>query len=172
MTEGIVFGVALSLAGFWGITFIPFVKHPLRDIIAGTFWALLPLALFTFLLSERAEGIPFVRPLKRVIISDIKTLFSQSKLFDICLISLFAGFAEELLFRGVIQVKFGIPAASIIFGLVHFITPAYGIFAAILGFYMGILFQRYESILVPIQLHFIYDFCALVYLRYFTGTND
>lgn len=127
----------------------------------------MPFTLFIFLLSEKAEGIPFIRSLRRVIITDIKALFSGVELSDIFLISLFAGFAEELLFRGVIQVKFGIAAASIIFGLLHFVTPAYCIFAALLGFYIGILFQMYQSILIPIQMHFVYDLGALIYLRYY-----
>ncbi len=80
-------------------------------------------------------------------------------------------FAEELLFRGVIQVKLGIVGASIIFGLLHFITPAYCVIATIMGFYLGFLFQYYESLLIPIQLHFIYDLGALLYLRYYVSAE-
>ena len=108
--------------------------------------------------------------LRKIIITDIKNLFSNTNLLDICLISILAGFAEELLFRGVIQVKLGIVGASIIFGLLHFITPAYCVIAIIMGFYLGFLFQYYESLLIPIQLHFIYDLGALVYLRYYVRT--
>lgn len=104
--------------------------------------------------------------------TDIKGLFSETTLTDIWLISLLAGFAEELLFRGVIQVKFGIIAASIIFGFLHFLTPAYCIIAIFMGFYIGILYHVYRTILIPIQLHFIYDFGALVYLKYFVKTSD
>ena len=105
--------------------------------------------------------------LRKTIINDIRVIFSKTKLLDLCLISILAGFAEELLFRGVIQVKLGIVGASIIFGLLHFITPAYCVIATIMGFYLGFLFQYYESLLIPVQLHFIYDLGALVYLRYF-----
>ena len=103
-----------------------------------------------------------------IIINDIRAIFSEAKLPDLCFISVCAGVAEELLFRGVIQVKLGIVGGSIIFGLLHFITPAYAIIATIMGLYLGILFQYYDSLLIPIQLHFIYDLGALVYLRYFT----
>jgi membrane protease YdiL (CAAX protease family) len=137
----------------------------------GTFGALFPLVLFLFLLSEKAEGIPLLGSLRKTIINDIRVIFSKTKLLDLCLISILAGFAEELLFRGVIQVKLGIVGASIIFGLLHFITPAYCVIATIMGFYLGFLFQYYESLLIPIQLHFIYDLGALVYLRYYVSTE-
>ena len=136
----------------------------------GTFGALLPLALFLFLLSEKAEDIPLLGSLRKTIINDIRVIFSKTKLLDLCLISILAGLAEELLFRGVIQVKLGIVGASIIFGLLHFITPAYCVIATIMGFYLGFLFQYYESLLIPIQLHFIYDLGALIYLRYYVRT--
>ncbi len=105
--------------------------------------------------------------LRRTIIHDIKAIFSDTKLLDLFFISACAGLAEELLFRGAIQVKFGIIVASIIFGLLHFVTPAYCIIATIMGFYLGFLFQYYDSLLIPIQLHFVYDLGALIYLRYY-----
>jgi hypothetical protein len=129
--------------------------------------ALIPLILFYLLLSERVNNMPLVGSLRRTIIHDIKAIFSETKLLDLCFISACAGLAEELLFRGAIQVKFGIVVASIIFGLLHFITPAYCIIATIMGFYLGFLFQYYDSLLIPIQLHFVYDLGALIYLRYF-----
>lgn len=143
-----------------------------RDIFIGTFGASFPLILFAFLLSEKADKIPLIDSLKRTIINDIRVIFSESKLLDLCFISIIAGFAEELLFRGVVQAKLGIVGASIIFGLLHFITPAYCIIATIMGFYLGFLFQYYDSLLIPIQLHFIYDLGALVYLKYFVKSQN
>lgn len=162
--------VALLLARFCETKLLPLTENLFRDILLGTVGATVPLALFVFLLSEKAQGIPLIGSLRRTIINDIKVIFSETKLLDLFLISIFAGFAEELLFRGVIQVKLGIVGASIIFGLLHFITPAYCIIATIMGLYMGILFQYYESLLIPIQLHFVYDLGALVYLRYCVKT--
>ncbi|NUO08430.1 MAG: CPBP family intramembrane metalloprotease [Candidatus Brocadia sp.] len=165
--EGGVLGVALLLAGLFKIKLLPLTTNLFRDILLGTYFVSFPLSLFVFLLSERAEGIPLIGSLRKTIITDIKGIFSKTRFIDICLISILAGFAEELLFRGVIQVKLGIIATSIIFGFLHFLTPAYCIFATIMGFYIGILFYKYQSILIPIQVHVIYDFGALVYLRYF-----
>ena len=83
-----------------------------------------------------------------------------------------AGLAEELLFRGVIQAKWGILAASILFGLLHSVTPAYILFAISIGFYIGLLYHVFQSLFIPIQLHCIYDFGALVYLRYFVKEQN
>ena len=170
MIESTVLIVALFLARLFEIKLLPLTTNLFRDFLLGTFWASLPLALFIFLLSKKADSIPIIGSLRKMIITDMKAIFSKTKFIDLCLISILAGFAEELLFRGVIQVKLGIIVASIIFGFLHFITPAYCIIAVIMGLYIGILCHLYQSILVPVQLHFIYDFGALVYLKYFVKT--
>ena len=172
LVEGIVLMVALIVARFYGIKLLPLAQNVFRDIVIGTFWASLPLVLFVFLLSEKTNNIPLIDSLKRTIIDDIRVIFSESKLPDLFFIAVCAGFAEELLFRGVIQAKLGIVGGSIIFGLLHFITPAYFVIATIMGFYLGILFQYYDSLLIPIQLHFIYDLGALVYLKYFVKSQN
>ena len=76
------------------------------------------------------------------------------------------GFAEELLFRGVIQARWGLFPASILFGVLHFATPAYALLATVVGLYIGLLHQFFQSLLIPIQLHALYDCAALLYLRY------
>ncbi|MGR3175521.1 MAG: lysostaphin resistance A-like protein [Candidatus Scalindua sp.] len=171
LVEGIVLMVALIIAKYCGVNLLPLTQNVFRDIVIGTFGALFPLALFMLLLSEKAEGLPSLGSLRSVIINDIRAIFSEAKFTDLCLIAVCAGLAEELLFRGVIQVKLGIVGASIIFGLLHFITPAYFVIATIMGFYLGILYQYYDSLLIPIQLHFIYDLGALVYLKYFVKSQ-
>jgi membrane protease YdiL (CAAX protease family) len=63
-------------------------------------------------------------------------------------------------------VKYGVMAASILFGAVHFISPMYILITMIMGFYLGFFFFLTGSLLVPIQIHFVYDLGALVYVRY------
>jgi uncharacterized protein len=172
LVEGIVLMLALIIARYYGIKLLPLTQNVFRDIVIGTFGAMFPLALFILLLSAKAEGIPSLGSLRSIITNDIRAIFSEAELPDLCFISVFAGIAEELLFRGVIQAKLGIVGGSIIFGLLHFITPVYCVIATIMGFYLGILFQYYDSLLIPIQLHFIYDLGALIYLRYFIQKNN
>ncbi len=167
LVEGAALAAALLLAAFFEIRLFPLTENLFRDILLAPFWTLFPLGLFIFALSEKADRLPFLRSLRRIVLTDIKEIISSAGLIDLFLISALAGFAEELLFRGVIQVKLGIFAASIIFGFCHFVSPAYAVIATIVGFYIGVLFYLYESLLIPVGLHFLYDLGALVYLRYF-----
>lgn len=166
LTEGTALVTALLLAAYFDIKLFPLSRNLFRDIAAGTIAASLPFAVFVFMFSKSAGKIPVLASLRKTLVIDIKPVFSGLRFFDIVLISMLAGFAEELLFRGVVQAKSGIIIAGILFGLVHFITPAYAVIAAVFGFYIGYLFHVYESLLVPVQMHFIYDLGALLYLRY------
>jgi membrane protease YdiL (CAAX protease family) len=167
LVEGAAFIIALVLARLWSIPLVPLTEHLLRDILIGTAGAAIPFAFFVFSLSEKGEAIPIIRSLRKTVTGDIRTIFVSATFIDICLISIAAGLAEELLFRGVIQAKWGILAASILFGLLHSVTPAYILLATVIGFYIGLLYHIFQSLLIPIQLHCIYDFGALIYLRYF-----
>ena len=88
------------------------------------------------------------------------------------LVSSIAGFGEELLFRGVLQPLasswFGVPIgfvlASVVFGLLHSVTPTYAVLATLVGAYFGWLFLATNNLLCPILTHSVYDFVALVYL--------
>ena len=146
LVEGGVFIVALVLARIWSIPLFPLSEHILRDILIGTAAAVIPFALFCFSLSERAKTIPIINSVRKTITVDIRTLFASSTVVDIFLISLLAGLAQEMLFRGVIQAKCGIIAASILFGLLHSVTPAYIFLATLIGLYIGLLYN-WESLL-------------------------
>jgi CAAX protease family protein len=166
LVEGAALILALFLARQWGIALLPLTKHLLRDLLIGTAAAAIPFALFCFTLSENAAGIPLLGSLRKIVKGEIQTVFASATMLDICLISLLAGLAEELLFRGVIQARWGLVAASVLFGVLHFVTPAYALLAMVIGFYIGLVYYFFQSLLIPIQLHAIYDFGALLYLRY------
>ncbi len=173
VAEGIIYIIALLAAQYWAISFIPLTENIFQDIFIGTVGALPPFAIFLFTTSEAAGKVSLLRPLRKIVMIDIKAVFLNSQLSDLIMISFAAGFAEELLFRGVLQARFGIVIASIIFGLVHFISPLYVIITAFMGLYIGTFFYFSESLLVPIQMHFIYDLGALIYLKYVvSGSSD
>lgn len=167
LTEGAVLGLALLLARWFRIELFPLTMDFAGDVLKGTLAALPPLALFVFSLSRGADRIPGLRSLRRKVMGDIRPLFMDVGAAELVLISACAGFAEELFFRGVLQTKLGIVAASLIFGLVHFISPSYVLAASAMGFYIGAVFQMSGHLLMPVQLHFVYDLGALVYIRYF-----
>jgi uncharacterized protein len=99
----------------------------------------------------------------------IKPLFRPCTLLDLAAISLLAGFGEEMLFRGVLQDVFSrwldpwaaLALASVLFGLLHLITPTYAVLAALMGAYLGWLYARTGNLLVAIATHALYDFFAL-----------
>ncbi len=163
--------ISLFIADYLNIEVFPLTQNLLRDIVIGTLAVLPPFALFLFTLSERAKKVPLIGSIRSIVMNEVRDIFSNCTLFDLILISLLAGIGEELLFRGVLQVKLGIIAASIIFGLAHYISLAYVILTIIMGLYIGFLFNLTGSLLVVIQLHFIYDLVALVYLKYMTFTD-
>lgn len=171
VTEIIALIAAILLSLLLDVNLRPLSGDVLRDILLGTLSALPPLGLFVFSMSEKASNITFLRRLRTTLMVRVRPVFGGAKLPDLVLISLAAGIAEELLFRGVIQPRFGLAAASVLFGAVHFVTPAYAVITTLIGLYIGVLYLFSGSLIVPIQLHFIYDLAALIYLRYFVEDN-
>ena len=102
----------------------------------------------------------------------VTPLFANLKIPDLALIALLAGAGEELFFRGWLQgsltnrfdVWIGILIASVIFGLVHYISPTYAIYAGLTGLYLGVIYQVSGNLFVVMGIHALYDFIALVYL--------
>jgi membrane protease YdiL (CAAX protease family) len=87
----------------------------------------------------------------------------------IVLVSLMAGIGEEVLFRGVMQAGLAdrLPAwlavgiAAVLFGVAHWLTVSYAVFATLIGIYLGILFLVTGNLLAPAVTHALYDVVAL-----------
>ena len=85
-----------------------------------------------------------------------------------------AGLCEELLFRGTLQIwasgQWGLPTAivvvSIVFGLVHFVTPTYFILAAGIAAYLSDTMYLVDrpNLLIPITTHALYDYIGFLVL--------
>jgi len=164
--EGGALLLGIILSRLLAITLLPVSVAPLRDMALGTLWAAIPFLFFVILVSKPGKRIPGIQGLRRLMRKGVHELFSHAATLDIAFISLLAGIGEEVLFRGVIQGKFGLFIASVLFGFAHAITPAYVVVATIMGLYIGFLYDYYGSLLVIIQLHFMYDLCALLWLKY------
>lgn len=110
----------------------------------------------------------------------IRPVFSTCSWLDLALISLLAGVGEELLFRAVIQGALGdwlgpwigLLLASLLFGVVHWITPTYALLAAVMGAYLGWAWLASGNLLVAIVAHAVYDWLALLILVHGPATAD
>jgi membrane protease YdiL (CAAX protease family) len=87
-----------------------------------------------------------------------------------------AGLGEEMLFRGLLQFELvsrtglGLVASlglsSLIFGLLHAVTPLYALMAALASVYFGLLYIVFDNLAVPIACHSVYDIGALFYAHW------
>lgn len=162
--------IVLALALGWLIGSPPYAElfPRWRSVGLGLAATALPLVVFWWFAESRW------RPLRRLMleVERIVEVFSNCSYFEIALISALAGLGEEGFFRGVVQAGLSawvhpwaaIIGASALFGLGHFITPAYAVAAGLFGVYLGALFFASGDLLPPIIAHALYDFIALVYL--------
>lgn len=76
--------------------------------------------------------------------------------------------SEEILFRGVIQANWGIWVASLIFAVIHvrYLSHWYLFLnIVLLSLFIGLLFERTESLLATIVMHFVIDLLLGLYLN-------
>ncbi|MBO9128273.1 CPBP family intramembrane metalloprotease [Bacillus sp. 165] len=95
-------------------------------------------------------------------------MFQGISVPHLLLLTLFIGFTEELLFRGIIQTQFGIGIASIVFAVLHvrYITkPFLFTFVIIISIGFGLLFEYTNNLFITIFAHFLVDFIMGLYLR-------
>lgn len=138
--------------------------------IIGLVSAVPPLLI---MLSLRRVTWPFLQELTDFVDEKLTPMFRGLSVVELGLLSLAAGWGEELLFRGLIQAEVahgtnivvGIVLASFVFGLVHFMSPAYFVMAFSISIYFGWLFWQFDSLWVPILGHAAYDFLMLMYMR-------
>ena len=132
--------------------------------------------MFALLVFVRTTQIELFRKFNQDVDRMVKQLFGKTSILNLALISAAAGLGEELLFRGVIQVTisdwigglqgvvFGLVIASLLFGVCHWLSVTYAVFAAIIGVYFGLLLVFTDNLIVPIVAHGLYDFVALTVL--------
>jgi membrane protease YdiL (CAAX protease family) len=111
----------------------------------------------------------WVRELQKFMREFLIPLFRNAPAGILFLVSLLAGVGEELLFRGVIQGGLdgvigstgALVVASVIFGAMHAVSRPYFIITTLMGLYLGWLYLTTGNLLIPILVHFIYDWVVL-----------
>ena len=95
-------------------------------------------------------------------------VFRNRNYFHIFFLCIIIAFAEELLFRGIIQTHFGIVIASVIFALLHVrYLYKWVLFTVVvlLSFLLGYLYLITNNLLVTFFAHFLIDFVFALKIR-------
>jgi len=137
--------------------------------------ATLPMVAAVLALMQFRWG--WVQALRRIVEDHLLPLFSDAGPAAVFAVALAAGIGEELLFRGVIQAGLegligpmaALGVASLVFGLAHALTTAYFVLTCLMGLYLGWLYQATGNLLLPIMVHFLYDWVVLAW--YLRGTQ-
>jgi CAAX protease family protein len=140
----------LPLAGQWSL-------DP-RCLSAGAgagalLWLCIPLLRRSLAIRRVWDGVlvPFARGLSTL---------------DILSIALLSGISEELFFRGVLLHETGIVASSVVFGLLHALTPLYALWAGLTGAGFALLTLHSGSLVTAMAAHATYNAGALLALRH------
>jgi uncharacterized protein len=170
---GLVF-VSLGLAWAFSIDLAPALVPRMAPAIAGLVGAIPPFVLLVA--TDRLRIGPLER-IKKIVLETLGPSLAACRWYDLALLAALAGIGEELLFRGVAQPLFerwvafdglsraaGLLGSNLIFGLLHLITPLYGILAGAMGVYFGLLLDITGSrnLLAPMIAHAVYDFLAFL----------
>lgn len=136
-----------------------------------------PLAGFFYAL--RSQWPPLAR-IRRTLEHSLMPHFAGLGIPRLALLAALAGAGEELFFRGFLQLALSQPLgevaalilAAAAFGLAHWITPFYALYAGILGLYLGALFLLSGGLIAPILCHGLYDLVALAVLHHRVRRDD
>jgi membrane protease YdiL (CAAX protease family) len=136
------------------------------DLVIGLSSASVLCLSLPFFTSAWASRVLLLREMKGVW-DDLLTPFGKSlTLAEISALAALSGISEEIFFRGAVQGEIGILGGSLLFGLLHPLNVSYVIWASGVGAFFGVLYQLTGSLIPPILCHGLYNFGALLYLRY------
>jgi uncharacterized protein len=179
--EGSLVPVAIGLGWLLNSSPLTTLHVEWRAALLGVAATLPPLALFWLCL--KCPWRPLAE-IARITRETLVPLFRDCRLAELAIIATLAGIGEEMLFRGVIQaaaaqeiggqrgVWLGLLLTSVLFGLLHAITPTYAVLAGLIGLYLGGLWLASGNLLTPVVTHAAYDFLALAYLVNVSGRRS
>jgi membrane protease YdiL (CAAX protease family) len=137
--------------------------------------------LFIFFVALYQIQIDAFQQVKRTLLETLAPSMHRYHWTDLFVLGAIAGITEEILFRGVIQpwmesswgMTSGLIASSIIFGLVHAVTPLYALLATLVGIYLGLAmdYGGERNLLTPIIIHGLYDFLAFLVIVHTYRSN-
>ena len=157
----VFYGVVLAVAIAWrvGLEGEPILYASSRaaergvklgpNLAAGLGAAALVILLSRELTRRTASGQLLARTLGRLI--------GSLTLRECILLALASGIGEEAFFRGALQPRVGLVAASLLFGAAHFVPRrglvAWSVFSVAAGFLLGGLFEWTGNLVAPVAAH-------------------
>lgn len=171
ITEASLVAIAFILGWFMNVSPVQQLYFDAWSVLVGVLATLPPIVFFGILYWFDPAPMREIRDL----LSDwLAPLLSECRWWDIVLLALMAGLCEELLFRGTLQLwmtaNWGLTAAivsgSVLFGLVHAVTPTYAVIATLMGAYLAATMYLVDrpNLLVPITTHAVYDYVGFAVL--------
>jgi hypothetical protein len=132
------------------------------------------LPLFLMFLVMEQLSIESVQNIKKMLLETLCPSLYKQHWTDLLILAAIAGIAEEALFRGVLQpwlerawgMDAGLIVSSLLFGLVHAVTPLYALLATLISVYLGLSldYSGTRNLLTPIIIHGFYDFLVFLML--------
>ncbi|HET6304256.1 MAG TPA: CPBP family intramembrane glutamic endopeptidase [Myxococcota bacterium] len=122
---------------------------PIRDVAIGLAAAILLVVLSRWLTLRTRAGEALARRLAETL--------GPLSLAEIAVLAAASGIGEELFFRGALQPRVGLVAASLLFGAAHLVPSRplalWSVFACAAGLLFGALFERTGNLVAPIVAH-------------------
>lgn len=128
--------------------------------------------LYAMFIAMENMQLASVQKIRQVLIETLGSSMYRNNWADLLILASIAGFSEEVLFRGVFQpwmenswgMAAGLVGSSMLFGMVHAVTPLYAILATVVSIYLGLSldYGGERNLLTPIVIHALYDFLAFI----------
>jgi hypothetical protein len=138
----------------------PVGLDPIRDVAIGLAAASLLVALSRWLSLRTRAGEALARRLAETL--------GPLSLAEIAVLAAASGIGEELFFRGALQPRVGLVAASLLFGAAHLVPSRplalWSVFACAAGLLFGALFERTGNLVAPIVAHAVVNALNLRWL--------
>jgi len=156
-------GVASSLAA---IPILDRISISASSLATGVAGGLLLASMVPLCSAPWTRRVPGLRDLNRICEDILVPMARNLRLIDMVALAALSGVSEELFFRGVVQALLGLTAASVLFGVLHWLGPVYAAWAAGVGGLLGLAYTTTGNLVVPATMHTVYNLAALFYLRY------
>lgn len=158
--EGGLAFVAMAF-GYW--TNIHPLEHFSFEVISALKGVALTIPLFGLFLLFFLYPFGPLRQIRKALLETLGSELAICRWWELIGLAVVTGFSEEALFRGLFQEWIGMWWSSLIFGLLHWVTPLYALLAGGIGLLLGWSVKYWTgNLITPIVVHILYDYLAFL----------